>query len=101
MIGTVRVTRVRFREDEVFEGSIPRECYENAHEEDFEVDDLDEAVRVFEREGVTFAATGNDWAASPDGSRIVDYGEGVREETTARLRDFSESDTRAIIERVG
>ena len=100
-IGTVRITTVTFLEDEVFEGDIPRECYEAARTEEYEVDDIDEAVRVIEREGLTFAATGNEWAANPDGSTIVNYATAEREEVTAHLRGFSDADTDAIIERVG
>ena len=37
------------------------------------MDTLDEAVDVITREGLTFTATGADWAANPDGSVIVDY----------------------------
>jgi len=101
MIGTVKIIRVRFLEDEVFEGDIGREAYENAREDLFEVDDIEEAVRVFEREGLTFAATGNDWAAHPDGSQIIDYATAEREDATAHLLGFSDADTLAIIERVG
>ena len=101
IIGTVKITRVFFDEDDVFEGDIPRECYEDAREELFEADDIDEAVRVFEREGLTFAATGNDWAAHPDGSQIIDYATAEREDATAHLLGFSDADTLAIIERVG
>jgi len=101
MIGVVRLTTVTFREDDVFEGSFPRECYEDASTEDFEVDDLEEAVRIITYSGLTFSATGNDWAANPDGTRIVDYGEGRREEVTAHLRGFNPFDVEAIIEQVG
>lgn len=102
IIGTVKVIRVRFLEDDAYAaGGVPSEAYDNAREDYFEADDIDEAVRVFEREGLTFAATGNDWAANPDGSRIIDYATAEREETTAHLEGFSDADVLAIIERVG
>jgi len=101
MIGTVRITTVTFLEDEVFEGSLPREAYENAGVEDFEVDDLEEAVRVITYCGLTFSATGNDWAANPDGSTITNYATGEREEVTAHLNGFNPFDVEAIIEQVG
>jgi len=104
LLPTVRINRVRFLEDDVFEGSIPRECYENARTEDFDFDREDAiegAVRLIQREGLTFAATGNDWAANPDGTRITDYATGEREETTAHLIGFTMTEARAIIGQVG
>src|SRR3982751_2184423 len=99
---TVRITRVRFYPEDVFEGSIPRECYDNAETDDFDFDRdedlIESAVRLIQTEGLTFAATGNDWAADPDGSRIVEYATGRCEETTAALIGFTEDETRAIIE---
>jgi hypothetical protein len=101
IIGTVRITTVTFLEDEVFEGDIPRECYEAARSEDFECDDIDEAVRAIQREGLTFEATGNEWAANPDGSTITNYATAERAEVTAHLHGFSDADAAAIMERVG
>ena len=101
---TVRITHVRFLEDDVFEGDIPREAYENAVSEDYDFDREDAvegAVRVIQREGLTFSATGNDWAANPDGTVIVDYATAEREETTAHLIGFTADETAAIIEQVG
>lgn len=77
--GTISVIRIYFLHDEYTE-------YTKTTSEDFEPDTLAEALRIFEREGVTFAASGNfDWAADPDGSRIVDYATGERVETTVHL----------------
>ena len=101
MIGTVKVIRIRFLEDEVYDGSIPQKCYDDARTEEFECDDVEEAARVLQREGLTFAATNNEWAASPDGSRIIDYGIGQREETTAHLDSFSDADFAQIVAAVG
>jgi hypothetical protein len=101
----VRITRVRFLEDDVFEGSIPCESYETATVEDFEVDRdedlIESAARRIEREGLTFEATGNEWAANPDGTRITDYATGEREETTAHLIGFTDDEMIAVIDRVG
>lgn len=100
-IGTVKVVRVRFLEDEVYDGGIPQACYDNAIVEEFECDDIDEAVRVLQREGLTFSATGNEWAGNPDGSTIIDYATAEREDATAHLDTFSDEDIATIIERVG
>ena len=97
MIGTVKVITVKFLEDEVWEGSIPRECYENARVEEYECDDVEEAVRVIQREGLDFKSTGNDWAANPDGSFISNYATGERHEVTAHIDSFSDADAAAII----
>jgi len=100
-IGTVRITRVQFFEADVYDGSIPQECYENAVEDEFQCDCVDDAVRHIQSEGLTFEATGSDWAANPDGSVIVDYATGRREEVTAHLSLFSPYHEAAIIEAVG
>jgi hypothetical protein len=106
---TVRITRVTFLEDEVFDGGIPMACIDNARTEDFEADRADDstdeiidyAVRVLQREGLSFAATGSDYACNPDGSRITDYATAEREETSAHLYGFTDAEREAIIERVG
>jgi hypothetical protein len=98
MIGTVKVITVSFLEDEVWEGSIPAKCYDEARVESYEVDDIEEAIKVIEREGLSFTATGTDWAANPDGSFIANYATGERHEVTAHLEGFSEADEAAIIE---
>lgn len=100
-IGTVKIIRVRFLEDEVYHGSLPHSAYEKARVEDFDVEDVEEAVRVIQREGLTFEATGMDWAANPDGTRITDYATAEREETTAHLHGFLPSEELAIIAAVG
>ena len=101
MIGTVKVITVSFLEDDVFEGSIPRDAYDDPRTDEFEVDTVEEAVRVISNAGLTFEATGNDWAANPDGTTIVDYATGRREEVTAHLHGFTDADTTAIIATVG
>jgi len=69
--------------------------------EEFECDTVEEAVQVIQREGLTFAATGADWAANPDGTIITDYSTAEREETTAHIDTFSDTDAAAIVEAVG
>jgi hypothetical protein len=101
MIGTVKVYTLSFLEDDVFEGSIPRDAYDATTVEEFEVDTVEEAARVISNAGLTFEATGTVWAADPDGSRIVDYATGRREEVTAHLHGFTDADTTAIIATVG
>lgn len=101
MIGIVKVITVSYLESEVFEGSIPFESYENARVELFEVDDIEEAVAVFTRHGLTFSATGTDWAANPDGSYCSDYREGRQNAETAHLEGFTEEQVRIIIAAVG
>jgi hypothetical protein len=98
-IGTVRIIRVMFTEDQIFEGSLPRECYENARVTEFECDDVDEAVRALV--GLSFEATGTDWAADPDGSQIIDYRDGTREERTGHLVGFAPYAVDAIRKAVG
>ena len=100
-IGTVKIIQVRYLEDEVYEGSIPRKAYDNATVTEYAVEDVAEAVRAIVIEGLTFAATGNDWAANPDGSYCSNYATGERTETTAHIEDFSDEDAAAIMEQVG
>jgi hypothetical protein len=97
-IGTVKVITVSFLEDEVWEGSIPRKCYDEARVEEYEVDSVEDAIKVIEREGLSFTATGTDWAANPDGSYIANYATGERHEVTAHIDSFSDEDAAAIIE---
>jgi len=106
----VRVTRVRFLEDDAIAAcGVPSDAYDNARVEVFDWNTLDDttdeiidgAVRVLQREGLTFAATGSDYAANPDGSTIIDYGTAEREETSAHLHGFTDAEVAAIIDRVG
>lgn len=96
-MGTVTIHRSYFTEEEVWEGDAPRTVETEVH------DGLTarEAADMLTREGLTFAATGNDWAADPDGSRIVNYGTGLREETSGHLSDFPDRVAAAIADAVG
>lgn len=97
----VLFTVVSFTEDDVFDGSLHHSFYEDAAQEVHEVDSVEEAAEVIRARGLDFASTGNDWAASPDGSRLVDYAEGRREEVTAKLLGFSDADSNRVVELVG
>lgn len=44
-----------------------------------EFDTMADLVAAVRRDGVTFAATGTDWAADPDGSFDIDFATGARE----------------------
>jgi hypothetical protein len=99
--GTVKIVTVTFLEDDVYDGGIPMACHENAREELFECDEISDAVRAIQREGLTFSATGTDWAADPDGSRISDYATGERQERSAHLVGFRAADALVIQRLVG
>lgn len=49
------------------------------HDDVREFDSMRELIDAVRRDGVTFAATGNDWAADPDGSYVIDYATAERE----------------------
>lgn len=86
--GGLTFYRVRFLEDDVHDGDVHPDD-KRTDVEAWEAGELTarEAVDRIRREGLTFAATGGSWAADPDGSRIVDYGTGEREEVSAHLAD--------------
>jgi hypothetical protein len=101
MIGTVRIWTVTYLEDDVRDGSLPHEVYENAQVEVWEPDDFEETIRVIERHGLTFSATGTDWAANPDGAYISGYATGENKELTAHLEGFTPAYMRAIVAYIG
>jgi hypothetical protein len=103
---TVRVVRVRFMEDDIHDGDFPRDdIREDVFDWDVTTDPreeiIDGAVAILQREGLTFAATGNEYAANPDGSRIIDYAAGQREETSAHFIGFTVEMLAEVMERVG
>jgi hypothetical protein len=101
-VNTVRIISVRFLEDDVYDGGIPMASYDNAGVEDVECEDVAEAIALIQRHGLTFAATGNDWAGDPDGSQIIDYGTAEREEVSAHLQPgWTDQEVDAIIDAVG
>lgn len=97
-MGTVTIRRLYYLEDDIRDGDVPRD---DERVETYDELTAHDAVDLIMREGLTFAATGNDWAANPDGSRIVDYATAKREETTAHLAGFSPRVLDAIKEVVG
>lgn len=99
--GTVTVYRTTFLEDDVVDGAYSIDGYDDFTTTVYDADDAAHAARIIAREGLTFAATGRDWAANPDGTTIVDYATGRREERTAELSGFTAADTAAIIAQVG
>ncbi len=59
-------------------------------EEEYVFDTMSELVEALKRDAVSFAATGSDWAADPDGSQIIDYVTGTRESVTWHFDQVSE-----------
>ena len=108
-MGTVTIHEVRFTEDEIAvrdeDGNVEWHAdppYDDEHTTTTVYDHLTarEAADRIRSEGLTFAATGNEWAANPDGSYISNYGTGERCETTAHLSDFHPRVVAAIAEAV-
>lgn len=79
----IKVTKVRWDEADEYEGSIPMQAHEDAEETLHENLEIHEAIDLIRGLGLTFAATGNEWAADPDGSRSVSLTNRMREEVTA------------------
>ncbi len=97
-MGTLNIQRIFFLESEVWEGDFPRDDY---REEVWENISASEAAKVLMREGLSFKASGAEWAADPDGSYIIDYGLGKRVEKSGHLTGFHDRVLNAIIEKVG
>ena len=93
----VKVIEIRFMEDSVWEGSYAAH-YEG--ETTYEWDTATEAADFITRQGLTFSATGGSWAANPDGSVIIDYATGEREEVSAHVT-ASVEDMDMIMDMVG
>lgn len=107
-MGTVTFHRVRFTEEEITLRDEDGQAFDTVdiphddeHTHTSVHDELTarEAVDLIRREGLTFE--GSDWAYHPDGSQIIDYAEGLREETTAHLSDFHPRVINAIITTIG
>ena len=106
MAGIVTVHEVRYTEDEIAVRDENGDTVEyvdpprdDAHTRTTVYDDLSarDAVRIIRRHGLTFEATGNDWAANPDGAYISDYATGERTETSAHLSGFPDRVLSAIM----
>lgn len=95
---TVTFHRTYFLEDEISDGEYGPTETETA---DYAADDIAEAARWIAEEGLTFAATGTDWAGDPDRSQIVNYETGRRVEVSAHLNDATPAQVAAIAELVG
>lgn len=110
MSGTVKIYAQRWTEDEIAvrdeDGNVSWYADPPCDDEHVTVEEYDELTAVeaaerIRREGLTFAATGTDWAADPDGSYISNYATGERIAKTAHLSGFHPRVVAAIIERVG
>lgn len=69
------------------------EVYEDIH--------ATEAAAILNRLGLSFQATGNSWAADPDGSYTVNYGTGMECQTSGHLDGFADRLVAAIMAKVG
>lgn len=108
-MGKLTIHETRFTEDEisVYDGAgqlveygdIP---YDEKHTTTTEYDGVGarEAADILERYGLSFAATGSDWAGDPDGSYISDYATGERIVTSGHLSGFHPRVFAAIVESV-
>lgn len=109
-MGTVTIHELRFTEDEI---AVSDEDGNTMWYADPPTDDdhvtttvhpglsAREAVELIQSEGLTFAATGSEWAGNPDGSYISNYATGERCETSAHPSEFHPRVLAAIIEAVG
>lgn len=97
----VVIYSVQYREDDVVDGDVPRDDVTTTIYDCDDEDPVEHAIRIIRQEGLSFAATGRDWAADPDGSHLIDYREGIRVEVTAHLHGWNDEDVRTIIDRVG
>lgn len=76
----IKVIKVRFDEDDVYEGDIPQDDVVEELHENLEIH---EAIDLIRNLGLTFEASGSEWAADPDGSQIIDYASARREQVSA------------------
>jgi hypothetical protein len=104
MRGVLIVTR---RFTDIYEGdidyrSIDSEMYPLAYfgkwADGGELDEttLGALAALIRQHGLTFAASGGGWAADPDGSRIIDYATGEREEVSAHLYGMTDAESELI-----
>jgi hypothetical protein len=97
-MGTLTIHRTYFLLDDVVDGDFPRDVTAT---DVYSSVTAKEAADILIREGLSFDATGNDWAADPDGSYVTNYATGQRCETSGHLSDFDPRLVAAIIRRVG
>jgi hypothetical protein len=98
MPGTVTIYRNYFLPEDIHDGDIN---YSSTWQDVYEDVSASEAADILNREGLSFAATGNDWAALPDGSYVVNYGTGEAVEVSGHLSGFAPRLVDAIIRKVG
>lgn len=96
-MGTVTIYRTRFLEDDIIDGDYPRDDTDTVVVEDMTAS---EAARLIKDAGLSFAVTGNAWAANPDGSYVSNYSTGERVEESAHLSGFHPRTLAAIIRAV-
>jgi hypothetical protein len=108
-MGTVTIHELRFTEDEIAvldeSGNVswytdPPQDEDHLTTTVHEGISAREAAALIKAEGLTFSATGNDWAANPEGSYVSNYATGERCETSAHLSGFPDRVVNAIIEAV-
>lgn len=95
---TVTFYHTYFLESDIHDGDIPRD---DTRADIYRADDAEEAAKWISMEGLTFAATGNEWAADPDGHRTLDYATGRSVEVSAHLSDCTDAEIAAVIDLVG
>lgn len=98
LTGNVKIYRTYYKRADVHDGDVPRD---DVREDEWCDIHATEAAQILQREGLSFAATGNDWAALPDGSFTVDFGQGIECELSGHLSGFPDRLVQAIIGKVG
>lgn len=89
----VLITRAYFSIDDIADGDIE---YRDIVTEVVPADDAESAAEIICDLGLSFAATGADWAVSPDGAQIANFRSGIFEEVTARIVADSDSVLAAV-----
>jgi hypothetical protein len=98
-MGTVRIITVEYVLGDEDGAQPPDEAYRDVLVVPHDGLSTDDAVELIRRVGLKFSATGNSWAADPDGSCMDPRG--LHHEVTAHLDGWSEADEAEIIGRVG
>lgn len=90
----VRILAQHFYEDSVLDGDM---TYHDTKDQTLPCESVETAVRVIRMHGLTFEATGSDWAADPDGSYIANYATAERVETSAHVSGATDAEMNAIM----
>lgn len=97
----VNVYRTYFLESEICDGDYYNAPSTYTHEDHF-IGHASDLACWIAQEGLTFAASGGDWASDPDGSRTTNYATGQRVAVSAHfVEGFPERLANAIRESVG